>query len=69
MTQMDNSTKGNNPQAADTATEGDFTELMLEAFEQYEAFVELAKLSGSLDTTEVCYPSYRWDNPIGLVVN
>lgn len=35
---------------------------------QYEEIMQLADFADSVGFPQDCYPQYRWNNPIGLVI-
>ncbi|MDE2973502.1 MAG: hypothetical protein OXU64_02100 [Gemmatimonadota bacterium] len=58
------------PAARDTSAEDSTTRRIKEAFIRYEDITDLADLEDPVDGDEEdAHPvEYRWDNPIGLVI-
>ena len=48
--------------------EYEISDLLQRTVQQYERYMELADLADSLEVSESSYPTYAWDNPMGLVV-
>lgn len=36
--------------------------------QQYEEIMQLADFADSVGSPQNCYPQYKWNNPIGLVI-
>lgn len=49
-------------------SEAEVSQMLREAEEQYEECMRIADLADVTERSEVSYPKYSWDNPIGLVV-
>lgn len=49
-------------------SEAETMQLLEEALQQYEDYINLADMPDYLEYSVVGEPIYSWDNPIGLVV-
>lgn len=68
MTGREDSRDSHPSQIQTRPSEAEVAQLLQEAVQQYEECMRIADLADISAGSEISYPRYAWDNPIGLVV-